>query len=115
MDVHTGDLIALASSPTIDPNDSVQGFPPGESARRNDNVLRPERNKATQERYLPGSIFKPIVGLACLEAGLDPNEIINNPGYYSFHGGGKPIGDLAAPGPYNFKKALVKSSNTSRR
>ena len=112
MDVHTGDLIAMASSPTIDPNDSIQGFTPGEITRRKDNMLRPERNKATQERYAPGSIFKTIVGLACLEAGLDPNETINNPGYYSFHGGGKPIGDLAPPGPYNFKKALVKSSNT---
>ena len=112
MDVQTGDLIAMASSPTIDPNDSIQGFPPGESTRRNDTTLRPERNRATQERYAPGSIFKTIVGLACLEAGLDPNETINNPGYYAFRSGGKPIGDLAAPGQYNFKKALVKSSNT---
>ena len=66
MDVHTGDLIAMASSPTIDPNDSVQGFTLGEITRRNDKMLRPERNKATQERYAPGSIFKTIVGLACL-------------------------------------------------
>jgi penicillin-binding protein 2 len=112
MDVQTGDLLALASSPTIDPNDYIQGFPPGEIARRKDDVLRPERNRATQEHYAPGSIFKTIVGLACLESGLDPNENLNNPGYYAFHGGGKPIGDLAAPGLYNFKKALVKSSNT---
>ena len=112
MDVHTGDLIAMASSPTLDPNDSVLGLPPGESTRRKDTLLRPERNRATQERYLPGSIFKPIVGLACLEAGLDPNETINNPGYYIFRGGGKPIGDLAAAGLYDFKKALAKSSNT---
>ena len=93
-------------------NDSVQGFPPGEIDRRNDPKLRPEINRATQENYAPGSIFKTVVGLVCLEAGLDPNETINNPGYYQFRSGGRPVKDLAAPGQYNFERALVKSSNT---
>ena len=112
MDVQTGDILALASSPTINPNDSIQGFPPGEIARRHDPTLRPERNRATQERYAPGSIFKPIIGLACLGAGLDPNETISNPGYFAFRTGGKPIIDTAPPGNYNFKEALKRSSNT---
>ena len=112
MDVRTGDILALASSPTINPNDSIQGFPPGEIARRADKTLRPERNRATQEHYAPGSIFKPLIGLACLEAGLDPNETINNPGYYQGRPGTKPIGDLAPPGKYNFKDGLARSSNT---
>jgi len=30
LDVQSGDILALVSSPTINPNDSVQGFPPGE-------------------------------------------------------------------------------------
>jgi penicillin-binding protein 2 len=112
MDVQTGDLVAMASSPTIDPNDSIQGLPPGEDARRLDKILRPQRNRATQERYAPGSIFKTLVGLASLEAGLDPNEEIVNPGYFQSRTVHKPIGDLAAPGQYNFKRALAKSSNT---
>src|SRR5882672_6383189 len=74
LDVQSGDILALVSSPTINPNDSVQGLPPGEKERRSDLKLRPEINRATQENYAPGSIFKPVVGLACLEAGLDPNE-----------------------------------------
>ena len=41
LDVQTGDILALASSPTIDPNDSVEGFAPGELSRRNDPILRP--------------------------------------------------------------------------
>jgi len=112
LDVQSGDILALVSSPTINPNDSVQGLPPGEKERRSDLKLRPEINRATQENYAPGSIFKPVVGLACLEAGLDPNETINNPGYYQFRSGGRPVKDLAAPGQYNFERALVKSSNT---
>src|SRR6185436_18841060 len=88
--------------------------------RRNDKELRPELNRATQERYAPGSIFKPLVGLACLEAGLDPRELVYNPGYYDFHPGGKPgvrkrddiVLDQASPGNYNFREALKHSSNT---
>jgi len=112
MEVQSGDILALASTPTLNLNDSIQGFPPGEWARRQDAVLRPERNKATQERYAPGSIFKPIVGLACLESGLDPNEMIYNPGFYQARAGVRPIQDLAPPGNYNFKEAVKHSSNT---
>src|SRR5262249_33832673 len=113
MDVHTGDILALASSPTVNPNDPIQGFSPEELARRLDPRLRPEINRATQENYAPGSIFKTVTGLTGLENGLDPNETINNPGYYQFSNKkSKPVKDLAAPGPYNFSKAIVKSSNT---
>lgn len=111
MEVQTGDILAMASSPTIDPNHSIQGYPPGELARRRDEMLAPEKNRATQENYAPGSIFKTIVGLACLENGLDPNELIYNPGYFQWRTGGKII-DRAPPGNYNFKEALKHSSNT---
>ena len=110
MDVQTGDILAMASCPTLNPNHFIDHFPPGEWQRITD--LRAQRNRATQENYAPGSIFKTVVALACLEAGLDPNETINNPGYFQFHAGGKPIKDLAPPGQYNFKKAIVHSSNT---
>ncbi len=113
MDVHSGDILAMASSPTVNPNDPIQGISPEESARRLDPLLRPEINRATQVNYAPGSIFKTVTGLACLEDGLDPNEIVNNPGYYQFSNkNSKHVNDLAAPGPYNFYKAIVKSSNT---
>jgi len=110
MDVETGDILAMASSPTINPNDSVQGYPPGEWKRRQDPRLAPEKNRATQENYAPGSIYKTVVGLACLEAGIDPNEIIYNSGFA--HVGGRPIKDLAPTGQYDFRKALMHSSNT---
>jgi penicillin-binding protein 2 len=110
MDVNTGDILAMVSSPSINPSYSVFGYPPGEWQRLRDPVLRPEINRATQENYMPGSIFKTVVGMACLEDGLDTNEVIYNPGFYLL--GRHHFTDLAEKGDYNFRRALVKSSNT---
>ena len=108
MDVNTGDILALASAPVFNPNDYVRGFPPGDYARMQE--LTAEKNRATYETYAPGSTFKPVVGLACLEAGLSPKASIYNPGYIFI--GRRKIDDLAAPGDYDFRKAIMESSNT---
>ena len=75
MDVHTGDILAMVSSPTLDPNWYVRGITRQEWQRISE--LHAEKNRATQENYMPGSIFKPVVGMAALEAGLNPEEIIH--------------------------------------
>ena len=110
MDVRNGDILALVSAPAYNPNLFVTGLSPAEMARLNDPKMRPQRNRATQENYAPGSIFKPLVGLACLEAGLNPNEKIYNPG--SIRVGRRPIDDLAPAGEYDFRRAILRSSNT---
>ncbi len=114
MDVRNGDVLAMASSPTINPLFYTGGLSPqemqSEDVRRKDEKLSPEKNRATQENYAPGSIFKPIIGLAALEAGLDPNAVIDNPGY--IYVGRRHITDLARPGKYNFRRAIMDSSNT---
>ena len=51
-----------------------------------------------------------MVGLACLEAGLNPNDTIYNPGYIDI--GKKRIHDLAPAGTYDFQRALKASCNT---
>ena len=119
MDVRTGDVLALVSSPAFDPNDFAQGsFSPGDLTRLNDPKLRPQINRATQENYAPGSIFKTVIALACLENGLDPDATVQNPpspenpnhGYVMV--GRRHIGDLAPPGQYNFHRAILRSCNT---
>lgn len=118
MDVNTGDILAMASSPTFNPNYFVTGFPPGEHQRMVENEA--EQNRVTQENYRPGSIFKPIVALACLENGMDtkaeytvePNPRDPFHGYiHSARGFTINKEDTAPPGKYNFKKALIHSSN----
>ena len=75
MDVHTGDILAMASSPTFNPNSFHAQLVRRPNAQRIAE-LQAEKNRATQENYAPGSIFKTVVGLACLEAGLDPKATI---------------------------------------
>jgi penicillin-binding protein 2 len=115
MDVRSGDVLAMVSSPAIDPNYFAGGLSPEEfqkeTAWLNDPKLRPEINRATQENYAPGSIFKPVVALAALENGLDPNALVDNPGYVRV-GKRRIIGDLAPPGEYNLRRAIIYSCNT---
>jgi penicillin-binding protein 2 len=107
-----GDVLALASSPSYDPNTWIPRITVEEWSYQNDKDLRPHVNRAMQEKYAPGSIFKVITGLSILEAGIDPNEKIWNPSYIRVPGRNKPIDDLASAGEYDFKKAFIKSSNT---
>jgi penicillin-binding protein 2 len=117
MDVRNGDVLAMASSPVFDPNDFAQGIYREKYAQLQ--ALSAEKNRATQENYAPGSIFKVFIGLAALEAGLNPEKEFTvepdpeNPGHGCIYVGGRlKKRDLAAPGQYNFKRALEKSSNS---
>ncbi|MBU6411384.1 MAG: hypothetical protein KGR98_13445, partial [Verrucomicrobia bacterium] len=114
MNVHTGDILAMVSSPTVNPNYFVGGLSPQEfqkqTAEMNDPELRSAINRATQAIYAPGSIFKPIVALAALEDGLDPNALVDNPGYVMV--GRRRVGDLAPVGQYNLRRAIIFSCNT---
>jgi penicillin-binding protein 2 len=108
MDVRDGDVLALASSPVFDPNDFAQGI--SKEKYQQLQQMTAEKNRATQENYAPGSIFKTVVGLACLEAGLNPKQSMYNPGHITI--GRRYIHDLAPAGDYDFRRALLRSSNT---
>jgi penicillin-binding protein 2 len=69
MDCQTGEILALASAPTFDPNLFVRGISTSAWNGLNADPYRPLANKATQGLYPPGSTYKMIVALAALEAG----------------------------------------------
>jgi penicillin-binding protein 2 len=108
MDVHSGDILAMASSPAFNPNCFLPSLSRADAQRIAEQHA--EKNRAAQENYQPGSIFKTVVGLACLEAGLDPKATIENPGYIDV--GRYRVPDTAQPGTYDFHRALKMSSNT---
>ncbi len=72
MDCETGDILAMASMPSYDPNSFSDGISHAEWAMLSSDDHVPLRNKTLQGLYPPGSTVKPTVALAFLEAGLDP-------------------------------------------
>ena len=75
MDVQTGDLLALNSTPGFDPNLFVTGISSTDFQALQNNDRRPLFNKALQGTYPPASTFKAITALAALDAGLaNPRE-----------------------------------------
>ncbi len=87
LDPRNGDVLAMVSQPSYDPNKFT-----GRISRKDWNAmmidpLKPMLNRATQAEFAPGSTFKPIVALAGLEAGaVEPGTTFFCPGGASFYG-----------------------------
>ena len=69
MDSQRGELLALASFPTFDPNKFINRFTPEEWMELINNPSFPLENRALRGLYSPGSIFKLVMALAALETG----------------------------------------------
>ncbi|BAV63267.1 penicillin-binding protein 2 [Sphingobium cloacae] len=76
LDCRNGDVLAMASMPSFDPNSFSDGISHLEwdMLSKDDHV--PLRNKTLQGLYPPGSTVKPMVALALLEAGVHPSETV---------------------------------------
>jgi penicillin-binding protein 2 len=82
IDVETGDILAMASGPSFDPNKFVRGISTEDFQLLQDEELRPQVNKAAQGAYPPGSTFKMITALAALEEGvIGLDETVYCPGF----------------------------------
>jgi len=82
MDIFTGQIIAMASSPTYDPNKFTHGIGHKDWQEIRDDPLKPLVNKSIAGLYSPGSTLKPIVALAALEFGtIDPERSIQCKGH----------------------------------
>ena len=67
MDIYTGDMIAMGSSPSFDPNQFVHGIDSKEWNKINEDPMKPLINKSVSGLYSPGSTIKPLVALSALE------------------------------------------------
>lgn len=86
MDCRTGDLLCMASMPSFDPNSFSDGIGSVEYAMLRDDERVPLRNKVLKGLYPPGSTVKPMVSMALMEQGVDPDETV-------FCGGGLRVGN----------------------
>jgi penicillin-binding protein 2 len=69
LDVRTGEVLAMVSRPTFDPNKFTARIKAKDWKEIADNPDHPLLNRAIQAQQAPGSTFKPIVALAGLETG----------------------------------------------
>jgi len=67
MDIFTGEMIAMNSSPSFNPNDFLYGIGLNEWKDLNTNPFKPLVNKTISGLYSPGSTIKPLVALSALE------------------------------------------------
>ncbi|MCA0245652.1 MAG: penicillin-binding protein 2 [Proteobacteria bacterium] len=82
MDVITGDVLAMVSTPGFDPSTFARGITQSEWRELLDNPERPLHNKAIAGVYPPGSTYKMVTALAALEAKvIDPWTRLPCPGY----------------------------------
>jgi penicillin-binding protein 2 len=71
LDPNNGSVLAMASNPTYDPRDFVDGISPAKFAEFQDPAgFFPLNNRALQGLYAPGSTFKLVTGITALEKGL---------------------------------------------
>jgi penicillin-binding protein A len=106
IDPKNGEVLALASSPSFDPNNIDQTFP--ELVKDPDSPLL---NRAIQSLYPPGSTFKVITAAAALEDGVSPSETFFDDGAYELPGYTVTNFEGKEYGRVTFTQALVFSIN----
>jgi len=85
IDPSNGEILALVSMPTYDPNLFVDGIRSDDWDVLNTDVNKPLLNRAIYGTYPPGSTFKPFMALGALTAGKrTPQQAISDPGYFNF-------------------------------
>ena len=87
MDIYTGELVAMHSSPSFDPNLFFHGISNKAWKQIRENPLKPLVNKSVTGLYSPGSTIKPLVALSALENDvISPNLIIECTGKTELYG-----------------------------
>ncbi|CAN5777820.1 penicillin-binding protein 2 [soil metagenome] len=106
LDPKTGEVLALATYPSYDPNNIDDNFP-----KLKDAPDSPLLNRPTQGLYPPGSTFKTITAAAALEDGMDPDREFFDDGTYETPGYTVRNYKNEKHGKVTFTRALVISIN----
>jgi len=87
LDPRTGEVLAIASHPTVDPNDFAVRISGDEWKQLNEDPERPLLNRAIQAQLAPGSVFKIVMATAMYETKAVPESFtVFCPGYGTFYG-----------------------------
>ena len=110
IDITNGDILAMVSMPSYDPNAFSDGISRTEWKMLSQDDHLPLMNKTLQGLYPPGSTFKPATALAILGAGVDPKRVVYCNGGYQL--GNRRFGCLGRHGPMTMHTAIARSCNT---
>lgn len=111
MNPQTGEILAIVSRPTFDPNKFNGGISTKDWKAINDNPNNPMQNRSIHAEYPPGSAFKIVTGAAALETGkITPEEKYLDTGRHWLIPS-KGNAHNAALGWIDFRVALAKSDN----
>jgi penicillin-binding protein 2 len=86
MDPRTGEILAMVSRPTFDPNDFAIRVSRDEWGRLINDPAHPLLNKAIQAQLAPGSVFKIVMSVAGLQEGVAQHLRVNCTGGATFYG-----------------------------
>jgi penicillin-binding protein 2 len=112
LDPRTGEVLALVSMPSFNPNLFVDGIDVDNWRALNESLDRPLLNRALRGTYPPGSTYKPFMALAALELGLrTPQTVINDPGYWTLGNHRFRSHGEHALGAVDLRRSIVMSSN----
>jgi penicillin-binding protein 2 len=112
LDPRSGEVLAMVSRPTPDPNDFSVRVSNEIWKRLNDDPLHPMLNRAIQAQLAPGSVFKIITATAMLEDKVPPDSYTSFcPGYAYFYGRQFKcwVFGKSSHGVVNFRKAILES------
>ena len=116
IDIETGGVVAMLSSPSYDPNLFVTGISETDYGKLNYSRDLPLFNRSIQGQYPPGSTIKPIVGLAALENNVvTPETHLSDPGYYQLENDERLYRDWKPQGHgkhVDLHQAIVESCDT---
>lgn len=107
----TGEILAMVSSPTFNPDEMIIGRERGNNYMKElNNPRRPLWNRAVRSRYPPGSTFKLVTGLIGMQEGvLRPHY--QYPCHNGYHLGGEHIGCHEHRSPIDLRYAIATSCN----
>ena len=113
MDIYTGELIAMQSSPSFDPNLFLFGISHDDWQLIRNNPLKPLVNKTLSGLYSPGSTIKPIVALSALENNIINKDFkVNCTGKIEMYGQTYHCWKKKGHGVVNLKEAMKQSCDT---
>jgi penicillin-binding protein 2 len=111
LDIHTGDVVAMASQPAVDPNMYLPSMSSDEWTALNNDEFHPLLDRVIHAQYPPGSSFKTVTSIAAMRAGVfDPNWVYHAPGYIDI--GNIHIVFLDEKGDVSYLEAFTHSWNT---